>query len=97
VKLVLLEGHDPGLDVEVATELLPHDVDVAAEDEVRPVGGLPVRLAALAPLPFERRPETGSSVSDQVANGGTAVGALCFLVASLLLMREAERRAALAQ
>ena len=30
-----LQGHDPRLDVEVAAELLPDDVDVAAEDEVR--------------------------------------------------------------
>jgi len=30
-----LQGHDPGLHVEVAAELLPDDVDVTAEDEVR--------------------------------------------------------------
>ena len=53
--LALLERHDPRLDVEVAAELLPHDVHVAAEHEVRPVGGLAVRLAALAPLPLERQ------------------------------------------
>ena len=53
--LALLERHDPRLDVEVAAELLPHDVHVAAEDEVRPVRGLPVRLAPLAPLPLERQ------------------------------------------
>ena len=53
--LVLLEGHDPRLDVEVAAELLPHDVHVAAEHEVRAVGGLARGLAALAPLPLERQ------------------------------------------
>ena len=34
--LVGLERDDPRLDVEVAAELLPHDVHVAAEHEVRP-------------------------------------------------------------
>jgi hypothetical protein len=58
------------------------------------VGSIAFGVSAVAAFV---RPETGSSVSDQVANGGTAVGALCFLVASLLLMREAERRAALGQ
>ncbi len=53
--LALLERHDPRLDVEVAAELLPHDVHVAAEHEVRPVGGLAGRLAPLAPLPLERQ------------------------------------------
>ena len=39
--LVGLQRDDPRLDVEVAAELLPHDVHVAAEDEVRPVVSLP--------------------------------------------------------
>jgi hypothetical protein len=51
--LVLLQRDDPRLDVEVAAELLPDDVDVAAEDEVRPVDGLAGRLAPLAPLPLQ--------------------------------------------
>ena len=45
--LVGLQRDDPRLDVEVAAELLPHDVHVAAEHEVRPVGRLAGRLAAL--------------------------------------------------
>ena len=53
--LVVLQRDDPRLDVEVAAELLPHDVHVAAEDEVRPVGGLARRLAARAPLPLQRQ------------------------------------------
>ena len=53
--LVGLERDDPRLDVEVAAELLPHHVDVAAEHEVRPVGRLAGRLAALAPLPLQRQ------------------------------------------
>ena len=36
--LVGLQRDDPRLDVEVAAELLPHHVHVAAEHEVRPVG-----------------------------------------------------------
>ena len=48
-----LKGHDPRLDVEVAAELLPDDVDVAAEDEVRPVGRLAGGLAPLAPVPLQ--------------------------------------------
>ena len=40
-ELVGLQRDDPRLDVEVAAELLPDDVDVAAEHEVRPVGRLP--------------------------------------------------------
>ena len=55
VYLSLLQRDDPRLDVEVAAELLPHDVHVAAEHEVRPVGGLAGRLAALAPLPLQRQ------------------------------------------
>ncbi len=53
--LVGLQRHDPRLDVEVAAELLPDDVHVAAEDEVRLVGRLARRLAALAPLPLQRQ------------------------------------------
>ena len=45
-ELVRLQRDDPRLDVEVAAELLPHDVHVAAEDEVRPVGRLARGLAA---------------------------------------------------
>ncbi len=52
--LALLERHDARLDVEVAAELLPDHVHVAAEHEVRRVRGLAGRLAALAPLPLER-------------------------------------------
>jgi hypothetical protein len=52
--LTRLQGHDARLDVEVATELLPDDVDIAAEDEVRRIGGLSGRLAVLAPLPLQR-------------------------------------------
>ena len=39
-----LQWHDPRLHVEVAAELLPHDVNVAAEHQVRAVGGLPSAL-----------------------------------------------------
>src|SRR5687767_12480834 len=52
--LIGLERDDSGLDVEVAAELLPDDVDVAAKDEVRAVGRLAGSLAALAPVPLER-------------------------------------------
>ena len=53
--LVGLQRDDPRLDVEVAAELLPDDVHVAAEDQVRLVGVLAGRLAALAPLPLQRQ------------------------------------------
>ena len=53
--LVGLERDDARLDVEVAAELLPHDVHVAAEDEVRARRVLAGRLAALAPLPLQRQ------------------------------------------
>ena len=52
--LAVLQRDDPRLDVEVAAELVPHDVHVAAEDEVRPVGRLALGLAPLAPLPLQR-------------------------------------------
>ena len=52
--LVGRERDDARLDVEVAAELLPDDVDVAAEDEVGAIGRLAGRLAALAPLPLQR-------------------------------------------
>lgn len=53
--LVLGKRHDPRLDVEVAAELLPHDVDVAAEDQVGPVDRQVGRLAPLPPLPLQRQ------------------------------------------
>jgi len=39
------------------------------------------------------RPESGAAVSDAVANGATAVGALGFLVGALLLLPQAQRQA----
>ena len=53
--LALLEGDDPWFDVEVAAELLPHHVDVAAEHEVRSLRREVLRLAALLPLPLQRQ------------------------------------------
>ena len=53
--LVLLQGDDPRLDVEVAAELLPDDVHVAAEHQVRPVDRRARRGAPLAPLPLQRQ------------------------------------------
>ena len=50
-----LQRDDPRLDVEVPAELLPHDVHVAAEDEVRGRRGLACGLAALAPVPLQRK------------------------------------------
>jgi hypothetical protein len=38
------------------------------------------------------RPESGSVVSDQIANGATALGAACFLVGAVLLPLQAERQ-----
>ena len=52
--LVLAQADDPRFDVEVAAELLPDHVDVAAEDEVRLVDRQARRLAALLPLPLQR-------------------------------------------
>ena len=52
--LVALERDDSRLDVEVAAELLPHHVHVAAEDEVRAARVLARLLAASAPLPLQR-------------------------------------------
>ncbi len=51
--LALGERDDPGLDVEVAAELLPDHVHVAAEDQVRLVDRQVGRLAALLPLPLQ--------------------------------------------
>ena len=52
--LVLPQADDPRFDVEVAAELFPDHVDVAAEDEVRLVDRLARRFAALLPLPLQR-------------------------------------------
>jgi hypothetical protein len=52
--LIRLQRDDSRLHVEVAAELLPDDVNVPAEHEIRPVRGLPGVLAALAPLPLQR-------------------------------------------
>ena len=52
--LVGLERDDPRLDIEVAAELLPDDVDVAAEDEVWLVCRSSSGFTALSPLPLER-------------------------------------------
>ena len=54
-ELVRLQRDDARLDVEVAAELLPHDVHVAAEDEVRPVRRLAGGLAPRPPLPLQRQ------------------------------------------
>ena len=50
-----LQRDDPRLDVEVPAELLPHDMDVAAEDQVGIRRRLSRRLAALAPVPLQRQ------------------------------------------
>ena len=52
--LAFLQRHDPRLDVEVAAELLPDHVHVAAEDQVRLVDRLAGRFAPLLPLPLQR-------------------------------------------
>jgi hypothetical protein len=54
-QLVLLERDDPRLDVEVAAELRPDDVDVAAEDQVRLGRVLLGHLLPSAPLPLHRK------------------------------------------
>jgi hypothetical protein len=38
------------------------------------------------------RPETGTAINDALANGGTAVGALCFLIGAVLLPLQAARQ-----
>lgn len=38
------------------------------------------------------RPSTGAALNDALANGGTAAGALCFLVGALLLLPQADRQ-----
>ena len=53
--LVALQRHDARLDVEVAAELLPHHVHVAAEYEVGAVARLALRLSPRAPLPLQRQ------------------------------------------
>ena len=52
--LAFLQRHDPRFDVEVAAELLPDHVHVAAEDQVRLVDRLRFGFAALLPLPLQR-------------------------------------------
>ena len=51
--LARLQRHDPRLDVEVAAELLPDDVHVAAEHQVRARRRRAGGLAALAPVPLQ--------------------------------------------
>ena len=76
---------EAGLDVEVAAELLPADLDVRAHDEVRPVRAAGRPAAALAPAPFEgeaaehaglaragRRAAGGVPVARRRARGGRA-------------------------
>jgi len=55
------------------------------------LGSIAFGVAAVASL---IEPASGEVVSARVANGGTALGGLCFLVAALLLMPEAAREAA---
>jgi hypothetical protein len=50
-----LQRDDARLNVEVATELLPHDMHVAAEDEVWPARVLALLVAPFAPLPLQRQ------------------------------------------
>jgi hypothetical protein len=51
---VFPQRHDPRLDVEVAAELVPDDVDIAAVDEVRLLDREPGGFAALLPFPLQR-------------------------------------------
>ena len=51
-----LQRQDPGLDVEVAAELLPHDVHIAAEHQVRARCRRSRGLATLSPVPLEGKP-----------------------------------------
>ena len=53
--LMRLQRHDPGLQVEVATELLPDHVHVTPEHEVRAVARPAGGFAAFAPLPLQRQ------------------------------------------
>jgi hypothetical protein len=48
-------------------------------------------FGASAVAAFER-PETGSAVSDTIANVGTAAGAVCFLAGAILLPLQGERQ-----
>ena len=48
-----VEGHDAWLDVEVAAELLPDDVHIAAEHQVGTGGRQSSRLAAFPPVPLQ--------------------------------------------
>ena len=56
VEAVALHRHQARLDVPVAAELLPADLDVDAHDQVRSVGRLAGRAHPLAPAPLERQP-----------------------------------------
>jgi hypothetical protein len=47
------QRHDPRLDVEVAAELLPDHVHVAAEDQIRVLHRPGGRFSSLLPLPLE--------------------------------------------
>src|SRR5438067_13807786 len=51
--LVGFQRHDARFDVEVAAELLPYDVHVAAENEIRLVDTLAFGLHAVTPLPLQ--------------------------------------------
>src|SRR6185437_2358700 len=51
--LVAAQWNDPRLDIEVAAELLPHDVNVSAEHQVGTVDRLPRGLHAIPPLPLQ--------------------------------------------
>jgi hypothetical protein len=53
------------------------------------IGSIAFGVSAIAAFD---RPATGNAVSDQIANGGTALGALCFLIGALLLWPQAERQ-----
>jgi hypothetical protein len=53
--LVVRERHDARLDIEIATELLPHDMHVTAEHEVGTVDRLALCLTAITPLPLQRQ------------------------------------------
>src|SRR4051794_4425987 len=50
-----LERHDPWLDVEIAAELLPHDMHVPAKPQVRICCRFPHSLPPLAPVPLQRK------------------------------------------
>src|SRR6478672_7324405 len=71
-----LEGHNPRLDIEIAQELFPDDLDVAAGYHVWATGIFSRLLSSLPPIPFVGQAAQHASLGGTDGRSSVGLGAL---------------------